>query len=125
IKEALTRLSLDPKQFEPRRFRNAISREKGNMVDVNSFSEKAGEEYFPKIVSLVWREYEKIMKENGGVDFDDLLLLPTKLLMEQEQVRKEYQKRWTYLHVDEYQDTNIVQYELSKILAGTEKNICV
>lgn len=125
MKEALKNVSLDPKQFEPRQMKNAISKQKGNLVNVKTFTANAGNEYFPRILSVVWNEYEKLLKKNGGVDFDDLILKTVELLKNNTDVRNHYQTKWKYIHIDEYQDTNMAQYELSQILAGKNKHICV
>jgi len=125
IKESLKNLSLDPKQFEPRRVKNVISRNKGNLITAEQYAADADNEYFPRIVASVWLEYEKLLNKNGGFDFDDLLIKTTLLLKNNKEVREYYQKKWRYIHIDEYQDTNIAQYELSKLLAGDAKNICV
>jgi len=125
IKEALKNVELDPKQFEPRRMKNAISKQKGDLVNVKTFTTNAGNEYFPRILSTVWTEYEKLLKKNGGVDFDDLILKTVELLKNNAEVRNHYQKKWKYIHIDEYQDTNMAQYELSQLLAGESKHICV
>jgi len=125
IKEVLKNLSLDPKQFEPRRIKNVISKNKGNLITVDKYAADAGNEYFPKIVASVWGEYEKLLHQQNGFDFDDLLIKTTLLLKNDAGVRTYYQNKWKYIHIDEYQDTNIAQYELSKLLAGDTKNICV
>ncbi|MBI5005077.1 MAG: UvrD-helicase domain-containing protein, partial [Candidatus Lloydbacteria bacterium] len=125
IKEALKRAELDPKQFEPRRMKNAISRYKEEGLSYVKFAEQVGNEYFPRMVEKVWREYDAILKKEHALDFDDLLLQTLLLLREHAAVREAYQRRWQYVHIDEYQDTNAIQYEISQLLAGEHKNICV
>jgi len=125
IKEALKKLELDPKQFEPKRISGTISRQKGDLIDAQSYAKNAGNEYFPKIVASVWLEYEKLLSKNGGLDFDDLILKTVQLLEKNKDIRDYYQKKWQFIHVDEYQDTNVSQYRLSQLLAGPNKNICV
>jgi DNA helicase-2/ATP-dependent DNA helicase PcrA len=123
IKEALKELEIDPKQYDPKRIRNIISREKGKFVHPEEYAASA-EGTIGKIVARVWNIYErKKMKENA-LDFDDLLLKAVRLLKENAEVRKVYQERWEYIHIDEYQDTNEVQYLLSKLLCERSKNIC-
>ena len=124
IKESLKKLSLDPKQFEPRRMKNTISRQKGDLMTAEKYAEGVGNEYFPRILSSVWFEYEKLLKERGGADFDDLILKSVLLLEKNTDVLKYYQNKWQYIHIDEYQDTNTSQYKLSRLLAGDKKNIC-
>jgi DNA helicase-2/ATP-dependent DNA helicase PcrA len=125
IKEALAEEGIDSKQFEPGRFLGVISRQKGDLVTAEEYAAGAGNEYFPKILSSVWLRYERLMKKQKALDFDDLILKPAKLLQENAEVRAVYQNRWHYVHIDEYQDTNESQYELSRLLAERHKNICV
>ena len=124
IKEALREKNLDPKQFDPGRIRNVISRHKGDLVTQEEYSAQA-EDYFPKIVAGVWERYEKILAKEKGLDFDDLILKTVKLFQADKEILAHYQNRWQYLHVDEYQDTNASQYELTRLLSGDRHNICV
>ncbi len=129
IKESLKELNLDPKQYEPRKIKNIISREKGKFTSIDAYTERANDPleggYMGKVVAQVWNLYEKKKKEENSLDFDDLLLKAVKLLKENEEIRKMYQDRWSHIHIDEYQDTNEVQYLMSKILSEKSKNICV
>lgn len=124
IKESIKELGLDPKQYEPKKIKGIISREKGKFREYASYQESEGG-YLGKIVGQVWEKYEKKKAEQNALDFDDLLLKATKLLKENNELRKMYQERWEYIHIDEYQDTNEVQYVMSKLLAEEHKNICV
>jgi len=124
VKEALREANLDPKQFDPGRIRNVISRYKGDLVTAEEYALGA-EDYFPKIVASVWARYEKILFKEKALDFDDLLLKTAKLLRSDEKILSRYQDKWPYIHVDEYQDTNASQYEITKLLAAKHKNICV
>jgi len=126
LKDCLKAKNLDPKQFEPKKFRNIISLQKGQGVSVEKFyAEHSTQGYFPRMVAEVWREYEKRLISEGAFDFDDLLLKTLLLLRGNKEVREKYQELWKYIHIDEYQDTNSVQYELSRALAEKERNICV
>jgi len=127
IKEILKELSIDPKQYEPKKIKNVISREKGKFIHLVDYAERenAGVSSFGKIVAQVWNLYEKKKAKNNALDFDDLLLKATKLLKDNIEIRKMYQEKWEYIHVDEYQDTNEVQYLMSKLLSENHKNICV
>ena len=125
VKQAVKNAGLDPKQFEPRRMKNAISRQKGNLLTAEKYAGDAGNEYFPRILSSVWLGYEKLLKEEKALDFDDLILKTVLLLEENEKIKNYYQDRWQYIHIDEYQDTNVAQYRLSVLLAEKRKNICV
>ncbi len=125
VKNAVEESGLDPKQFEPAKILNAVSRAKGNMETAETFSVKAGNQYFPRIVSEVWKRYEAILKKEKALDFDDLLLKTVFLLRNNKEILEHYQNVWQYLHVDEYQDTNKVQYAIVKMLAAKNRNICV
>lgn len=125
VKEAIRRTERDPKEIDPGGILSVISKEKGNMITMNEFRERASGEYFPGIVAEVWDEYEKILRAENALDFDDLLLRTTLLLQKEKRVREQYQKRWQFIHIDEYQDTNRVQYMLAKLLAEAHKNIAV
>ncbi len=125
VKEAVKNAGLDPKQFEPRRMKSAISRQKGNLLTAEKYSTEVGNEYFPKILATVWTEYEKLLKKERALDFDDLLLKTVILLENNPQIKEHYQDLWRYIHIDEYQDTNVAQYRLSVMLAEKHKNICV
>jgi len=131
IKEAIKEIGLDPKQYDPKKIGNIISREKGKFTNLAHYEEKVNDpvyregNYLSKIVAQVWNLYEKKKAKENSLDFDDLLLKATKLLKENEQIRKIYQEKWDYIHIDEYQDTNEVQYLMSKLLSENNKNICV
>jgi len=131
IKESLKELNLDPKQYEPRKIRNIISKEKGKFthlsdyLEQNNDTEGRGKGYLGEIVARVWHLYEKKKSQEQALDFDDLLLKTTKLLQDNKEIRKKYQEKWTHIHVDEYQDTNEVQYLMTKLLSENNKNICV
>ena len=124
IKESLKDLGIDPKQYDPRRIGNIISKEKGKFTHIGDYQERA-QDYLSKIVAQVWALYERKKAKENSLDFDDLLLKATKLLKENETIRKIYQDRWQYIHIDEYQDTNEVQYLMSRLLSEKNKNICV
>ncbi len=125
VKEAIAKAGLDPKQFEPGKILSAISKQKGNMVTAKSFARSANQSYFADIIGKVWMEYEKILEREKALDFDDLILKTALLLKENAEAREYYQNIWTHIHIDEYQDTNKVQYEIAKHLADKTKNICV
>jgi DNA helicase-2/ATP-dependent DNA helicase PcrA len=124
IKDAVETLSLDPKQYEPGLILNTISREKGNAVTATQFRERT-HDYFSEVVSKVWDLYEKTLTKEKSLDFDDLLLKAALLLKNDNDVREYYSSVWKYIHVDEYQDTNKVQYEIVRLLVAKERNICV
>ncbi len=125
IKEAIRETDLDPKSFEPGKILGAISREKGKMVECAEFKARTGGDYFPAIIASVWEKYDAVLKKEKALDFDDLLLKTALLLKNDAGVREHYQKLWRYVHIDEYQDTNHVQYMIAKLLAEEHKNIAV
>ena len=124
VKEALEELSIDPKEFEPGTILNAISREKGDAVTMQAYKEKA-KDFYTQIIARVWERYEAALFKEKALDFDDLLLKTMVLLRKHEQVRKKYNSIWRYVHIDEYQDTNRVQYEIATMLSEETKNLCV
>ncbi|MFZ2769523.1 MAG: UvrD-helicase domain-containing protein [Minisyncoccia bacterium] len=125
IKEALEKNSLDPKTHDAGKILSMISREKSRGQSSGEFSNRIERSSFSEIVDVVWREYENILKRDGALDFDDLLLKTAWILKSNSDVRHYYQKIWDYIHIDEYQDTNGVQYEISQMLVGPKRNICV
>jgi DNA helicase-2/ATP-dependent DNA helicase PcrA len=127
IKDILKELSIDPKQYDPKKIKNIISREKGKFIHAVDYAEREGNgaSSLGRIVANVWNLYEKRKMKENSLDFDDLLLKATKLLQENTEVRRAYQEQWEYIHVDEYQDTNEVQYVMCKLLSEKNKNICV
>lgn len=125
IKEAMKKSDVDQKQFEPRKVLGLISRAKGDGISLPSYQENAGNDFMKRVVSQVWERYEDILKKECSLDFDDLLLKMMVLLEHNDDVRNKYNNTWKYILIDEYQDTNKVQYRISELLAGTSKNICV
>lgn len=125
IKRALEKIGVDPKQHDPGKLLSIISRKKGDDVDISDFEAHARGNIFNELVARVWREYEALLLAEKSLDFDDLLLKALTLLRKEEKVREYYQSLWSHIHVDEFQDTNGVQYELSRILAEKHTNICV
>jgi DNA helicase-2/ATP-dependent DNA helicase PcrA len=125
VKEALEKNGLDPKTHDPNKILGIISREKGKGRTEKEFEVEQENGYFFEVVGKVWKEYEHILKRDGALDFDDLLLKTSTLLREHPHIRDYYRNIWQYVHIDEYQDTNGVQYEISKLLIGPKKNICV
>lgn len=127
IKEILKELDIDSKQFEPSKILNLISREKSDLTTVENFSGNATKNGYSLagVAAKVWRLYEDKKRAEKALDFDDLLLQSYLLLKKYPEILARYQKRWLYLHVDEYQDTNKVQYMMSKLLAEKNRNICV
>ena len=125
VKEALKEIDIDPKMYDPKKIKNIISREKGKFIHLADYTETNSNNTLGKIVAQVWNLYEKKKEKENSLDFDDLLLKATKLLKDNAEIRKIYQEKWEYIHIDEYQDTNEVQYLMSKLLSENNKNICV
>ena len=124
IKDSLEKAGYNPKEFDPNKILGVISREKGNFVSLENYEANNSGEYFEKVISSTWRHYEQILKKENALDFDDLLLVAAKLL-EKKEIRDKYSDRWKYIHIDEYQDTNKVQYKIAESIAENHKNICV
>jgi DNA helicase-2/ATP-dependent DNA helicase PcrA len=127
VKECLKELDIDPKQFEPNKILNIISREKSDLKspgDYSSGSEKNGYS-LQSVVGKVWPIYEQKLAKEKALDFDDLLLKSYNILKNNKDVLEHYQNLWKYIHIDEYQDTNKVQYMTAKLLAQKNRNICV
>ncbi len=130
VKNALEEIGLDPKQYEPNVLLSIISKEKGNGVNMAKFGETIGNEYMREVIFKVWQKYDATLRKEKALDFDDLLLKTMELLQIPE-INKHYSSVWKYIHIDEYQDTNKVQYSIAKLIAGdlrngdTYGNICV
>jgi len=124
VKKILKELDLDPKMFNPNAIRNKISSCKNELISPREYERFASSE-FEKVVLEVYTKYEKKLKDNNSVDFDDLLILPIKLFKNNDDILDKYQERFKYILVDEYQDTNQAQYILTKLLASKYRNICV
>ncbi|RJQ32911.1 ATP-dependent DNA helicase PcrA [Candidatus Parcubacteria bacterium] len=124
VKEALKELSIDPKQFQPNKMQSIISREKGDLMDWETYSNEAGSDFYPSMIARIWKKYEELLAAQKALDFDDLVSKVVFLLKKDETARNYYQNLWDYIIIDEYQDTNKSQYELSKLLSARHKNIC-
>lgn len=126
IREALKALDVDPKEVPPGAVLARISKAKSEGMDVQEFREKHSRESFrSRVVAEAWLRYEDTLKKEKSLDFDDLIVLPVKLLRAHEDVRTRVQQRFSHLHVDEFQDTNDLQGELAKLIAGDAQNIFV
>ena len=126
IREALKALDVDPKEVPPGAILARISKAKSDGLSLEEFRERHSRESFrSRITAEAWARYEETLKKERALDFDDLIVLPVKLLRAHEDVRARVQQRFSHLHVDEYQDTNELQGELSKLIAGDTQNIFV
>ncbi|HEV2583335.1 MAG TPA: UvrD-helicase domain-containing protein [Ktedonobacteraceae bacterium] len=131
IKQAVRDLNLDEKQYKPANMQAMISRAKNDMQNPDQMAEKAAK-YTEEVAARVYKKYQKLMRDNNSVDFDDLLLLTEQLWRREPEVLRRYQRRWEYIHVDEFQDCNLPQYKLIRQLGfGTDDrheglgNVCV
>lgn len=127
VKKCLKAINLDEKQFAPRPIAGAISHAKESLEQPKELAAKAEKtgDFRQKIVARVYAEYQKELHEAGALDFDDLLCETVRLFRESPETLEYYQNHWRYIMVDEYQDTNHVQYMLVALLAQKYKNICV
>ncbi len=124
LKEALNNLNLDPKEWELKMLVSIISKNKGNGVTHKTFSNEIQNSNNQKNIADIWIEYEKIKEKENALDFDDLLLKTALLLQNNEDIRNHYLKKWTHIHVDEYQDTNKIQNKIIELLINPKtKNI--
>lgn len=124
VKQALERHDHNPKEFEPKKILNTISRAKGDAISPADYRETA-KNFREEVVAEVWETYELILRRDHALDFDDLLVKTLHLLERHADVRSKLQQRYQYIHVDEYQDTNTIQFRIAKCLAGDDHNICV
>ena len=127
VKRVLKDMDLDEKMFPPRSVLSQISRAKDEMVPPEEMLAEAKKAFDVRATRTaeVYREYQRRLREADAMDFDDLISYTVKLLQEHEDVREYYQRKFRYVLVDEYQDTNNLQYLLASLLAGGYENICV
>ncbi|RHW32475.1 DNA helicase PcrA [Neobacillus notoginsengisoli] len=124
IKGILKDRNMDPKQFDPRMILGSISSAKNELISPEEFEKTAGS-YFEQKVADVYKEYQKRLRRNQALDFDDLIMITINLFKQVPDVLEYYQRKFQYIHVDEYQDTNRAQYMLVKMLAARFRNLCV
>jgi DNA helicase-2/ATP-dependent DNA helicase PcrA len=123
LKEILMKFRIDPTRYKPRLFANIIDRAKNNLQQPSDLA--VGDERFNQQAQKVYAEYEEQLRKNNAIDFGDLLVLPVRIFSEHPEVLKKYQELWQYILVDEYQDTNQVQYKFTKLLVQVHRNIFV
>lgn len=131
IKRAIKELNLDEKQYRAGAMQGMISRAKNDMLGPEQMAEQAAK-YVEEVAARVYKVYQKLLRSNNAVDFDDLLMLTERLWRREPELLHRYQRRWRYIHVDEFQDCNLPQYKLVRLLAyGTDDrheglgNVCV
>ena len=124
VRRCIVELGKDPKRFNPRSFHAQISDAKNRLLDAHDYLAQT-EGYMAENVAEVYDLYQKRLYENNAMDFDDLIMQTVALLEVFPEVRERYQRRFKYIHVDEYQDTNHAQYRLVNTLAAAHRNLCV
>ncbi len=120
VKTVLRGRDLDEKRFRPRSLLARISKAKSDMVEPDGFRDASWD---GDVVETVYREYERMLRQMNALDFDDLLILTVKMLLDVPGLKERYQSRFPFVLVDEYQDTNHAQYQLMKLLAGPQQNV--
>lgn len=123
IKESLSSMGLDPKSHDPRGIKSIISRCANALQNPEDLTNASNPTY--RLAGRVWQQYKREKITQKALDFDDLLLECLSLLEKDTEVRSWCHETWRYIHIDEYQDTNEVQYRIAKALTGTSRNICV
>lgn len=125
IRKAVKELELDPKQYKEGALLAVISSAKNEMIDYSTFGDLAGGNFRKCQEAKVYALYQKALMDNNALDFDDILMLTVHLFKECPEILESYQERLRYIMVDEYQDTNAVQFELIRLLSAKYKNLCV
>ena len=125
VKEAIAELSIDRDIYKPRAIINDISNIKSEGISPIEYIEANKDNFFKENLGKIYDLYEKKLRKNNALDFDDLLIKTVDILKSEEDVRDFYRDKFEYIFVDEYQDTNKIQYELIKLIAGTKPNLTV
>jgi len=124
VKTALKELNLDEKQHPPRAILSRISNAKSDLKGPTHFADFSAS-YWEEIVLRVYRRYQELLTASNALDFDDLLMHVVRLFQERPDVLARYQERYVHVLVDEFQDTNVAQYQIVKLIAGRHRNLCV
>jgi len=124
MKKTLKESQIDPERFKPKSVLGTISKAKNELIDEKDFSEQIGSLY-EEMIAKVYQLYQKKLRDNNALDFDDILMVTVKLFQKFPEVLQKYQNFFRYIMVDEYQDTNHAQYILVKLMAGKFRNLCV
>lgn len=125
MKGICKRLSIDTKLYRERALLGAISSAKDKLVDVREYELNAANDFGKAVYAKVYREYQETLQKNNALDFDDIIVKTVELFRSCPEVLDSYQERFQYVMVDEYQDTNMAQFELVRLLAGKYRNLCV
>jgi DNA helicase-2/ATP-dependent DNA helicase PcrA len=124
LKRGIQEIGLDPKQYVPRAIASAITAAKSRMLTPQDYIQRT-RSYFDEVVGRVYERYQGLLAESNALDFDDLLMKTVQLFRNSPETLSKYQSRYQHILVDEFQDTNVVQYELIKQLGGERHNVCV
>ena len=124
IKRSMRETDVDPKRFSPRAVQSSISKAKSSLLSAEGFGMRTAS-YFEEVVGRVYERYELLMAQSGAVDFDDLLLKMHRMLEQHPDIAARYQDRYVHFMIDEFQDTNVVQYAIARKLTETHRNLCV
>ncbi|MCD5029317.1 DNA helicase PcrA [Enterococcus asini] len=124
MKRVVKEQNIDPKKYDPRSILGAISNAKNELLTVAAYSAQQGS-LFEDIVARCYDLYQKELRRNQCLDFDDLIMLTIRLFQDNPEILQYYQRKFHYIHVDEYQDTNHAQYTLVNLLAAGFRNLCV
>ena len=122
-KVAMEELQIDQKQFPPRSILSSISNAKSQLIPSSEYKSNAND-YFQEVVGRVYEQYERFMSLNSALDFDDLLIKTHFILSEDKEISEKYSERFLHVMVDEFQDTNVAQYEIAKLLVAKHRNFC-
>ena len=125
MKDICKQLNIDTKKYKERTFLNAISSAKDELKTPEQYADEVAKEYNKKIFGRVYKEYQKRLKQNNALDFDDLIMLTVQLFQQNAEILNHYQERFPFILVDEYQDTNTAQFTLLSLLASRYQNLCV
>ncbi|MCR5477083.1 MAG: DNA helicase PcrA [Lachnospiraceae bacterium] len=125
MKQVCKKLNIDTKNYKERTLLGAISKAKDSLVDVAEYENSTFGDFTKVVIARAYREYQDQLKRSNALDFDDIILLTVKLFKEYPEILNNYQERFRYIHVDEYQDTNTAQFELIRLLADKYRNLCV
>ncbi len=124
LQRAMEDAQVDPKRFPPRAILDRISRAKSLLLTPEALAITIKGPY-DQVVRQVYQRYQELLERNNALDFDDLLFKAVQLLQNHPEVRKRWQERYLHILIDEFQDTNVAQYQLARLLAGGHRNICV
>ena len=125
IKSLVKELNLSDKMYPPREIKSIISDAKNRLLAPSEWLKESGRDMRAAKIAEVYKRYEKTLRANNALDFDDLIMKTMELLTAHPPVLEYYRGKFDYILVDEYQDTNLAQYELVRLLAGEKKNVCV